>query len=376
MQISPTGSPFAPDRANQGKRHLPSGQAHASTGESPSSSEQGGASSPSSASLHSANEAAFSREEVQPAVNIQTGSDSRLPDGKALENSFTAEALRELNLARDLAKAGVSIRPFQAADLPQVAEIVATSFHHKFGKMADLPEGKLPGLLLDFGFVSPKEALGYMVAEKDGQILGLIQLRSPLSGEEKPPLGPWQRTAKYGILTSARTFLGKLLKEKGLDKDECYIEQLAVKPEARGKGIVAALLEKAKDFASLLPGCRHLTLAVPEPDMRNMVLYENLDFSRQYSDSSLVGLAFLGIPQWHYMQLTVKEEDIPKGHRAGLLATWLRRRKKLWWLGFLGFITLVKFPEMVAFFDGRSSAWVFLHLFWLWYFGYFLPRKN
>lgn len=48
--------------------------------------------------------------------------------------------------------------------------------------------------------------------------------------------------------------------------------------------------------------------------------------------------------------------------------------QKEWYLGFLGFIGIYKFDEVVAFFQGEASWWGLANLLWFLWFLYFLPE--
>lgn len=50
--------------------------------------------------------------------------------------------------------------------------------------------------------------------------------------------------------------------------------------------------------------------------------------------------------------------------------------QKRWWLGFLGFIGVYKFPDVVAAFHGQASAWEYLYLTWLIWLLYFVPERS
>ncbi|MCK8521497.1 hypothetical protein M0D21_07955 [Aquimarina sp. D1M17] len=46
-----------------------------------------------------------------------------------------------------------------------------------------------------------------------------------------------------------------------------------------------------------------------------------------------------------------------------------------WYLGFLGFVGIYKFPEVIHYFQGQGSIWGLLNLLWFTWFAYFLPES-
>ncbi len=287
-----------------------------------------------------------------------------------------AQTLREISLAGDLTRRGVQLRPFRPEDLSQVLQIAAANFSDKFGKSLSNRKETLEGFLEDFGFVPTQEEPGYIVAEGHGRILGFLRLRHASDQAPSPPLNWGKRLTRHGMDMTLKGALIKLLTEKGLDSDECLIENLEILPEMHGKGILAGLLGKARELATDVEGCRHLSLPLPEKEQSGQAVGEALQFQHYYTQASLMGMAFLGLPAWTYLRLPLAEDQNMESPGSGLLKTWLRRKKKLWWLGFLGFLAIFKFPDMISALAGSHSPRVFVHILWLWYFRYFLPRRR
>lgn len=294
---------------------------------------------------------------------------------KTGSRQMEALALREVSMADGLSRKGIVLRPFLDEDLPQILEIAAANFVDRFGKSITVPKEALSRFLSDFGFVSARQQPGYFVADDRGRILGFLLLRRPSDPPPGPTLGLGKRTAQHGLDATLKGTLLRLLTDKGINPEETIIENLEIRRDMLGKGILAALLGKAREVAADDPGCSYLSLALPEKDTSGQAIGEALHFKHDYTHSSLVGMAFLGLPVWTYLRMPLAEEEHPVKTETGLLKTWLRRRKKLWWLGFLGFITFFKFPDMIGTLSGEESSRTFIHLLWLWYLRYLLPKR-
>ncbi|KFM98799.1 hypothetical protein D0U04_14720 [Bacillus clarus] len=52
------------------------------------------------------------------------------------------------------------------------------------------------------------------------------------------------------------------------------------------------------------------------------------------------------------------------------------KMQKNWWLGFLGFVGVYKFPNVIDAFQGEKSWLTLISLIWLLWFGYFIPEKK
>lgn len=76
--------------------------------------------------------------------------------------------------------------------------------------------------------------------------------------------------------------------------DDCWLEDLYVEPEARGKGLGAALVELALDRARAR-GCRRIELDTNEANGAALALYERLGFSPRSKTSGHGRDLFLGM---------------------------------------------------------------------------------
>jgi len=70
----------------------------------------------------------------------------------------------------------VNIRCFQTCDLKQVADIMAWSFKEKFQRLSSLPQNKMSDFLIKAGVIYSSPFSGYIVAEENNEILGVMVL--------------------------------------------------------------------------------------------------------------------------------------------------------------------------------------------------------
>jgi hypothetical protein len=71
----------------------------------------------------------------------------------------------------------VNIRRFQTCDLKQVADIIAWSFKEKFQRLTSLPQNKMSDFLIKAGVICPSPFPGYIVAEDNNEIFGVMVLK-------------------------------------------------------------------------------------------------------------------------------------------------------------------------------------------------------
>ena len=73
----------------------------------------------------------------------------------------------------------VNIRDFNNDDLSQVASLVADSFREDINRIVKLPDDKMVEFIIEVGEVFPSPFPGYIVAESDGEIVGVMILKWP-----------------------------------------------------------------------------------------------------------------------------------------------------------------------------------------------------
>lgn len=154
------------------------------------------------------------------------------------------------------------IRNYEEADYEQVVTVLSNSFHGKFKKLFNYENEELIEFLKDLVFFPKYQDQGYFVAEKDGQIIGAINLNwRKLKRREEFDINSLRK--KYGHRKILKVVLAAITLFDLIEKDECYIEAIATIPEVRGQGVGRALLKQADTFA-LENGFKKLTLHVAD----------------------------------------------------------------------------------------------------------------
>ena len=193
----------------------------------------------------------------------------------------------------------VNIRDFRNDDLKQVADIMVSGFKDKFQSLTSLPPNEMLGLLLDTGIIYPYPYPGYIVAEDNSGILGVMMLK--WKGQERPRFElEFIKTArKYGWLRLTRLLFGTTILEPSPKKGECLVDRVAVRTDTRGRGIGTRLLENGKELAAQ-KGFRELILYVTSNN-EAVKLYKRMGFKILKTQKSLLTEWFLGSRAWHYM---------------------------------------------------------------------------
>jgi len=260
------------------------------------------------------------------------------------------------------------IRPFSEEDIHRVAEILLYSFSSKFQALLRLPENKQLKFLIDSGFVDSVPFEGYMVAEKEGNLVGVMLLKwKDQKRTKSAQKAPFLRLVlDYGVFTTIKLLTSFSILEENISTGECYIEHIAVAPEARGLGVGSLLLDCASYYTSEKLGLSATALYVAASNSSAQKLYERKGFLVRRGRKSLLTQVFLHQYRWLYMTKHQGTES-PKVKLV---------LKGGWWLGFLGFLGL---PHIRTFFHvlkGEAPPFALLGLLWLLWFSLFIPEKR
>jgi len=193
----------------------------------------------------------------------------------------------------------VNIRRFQTCDLKQVADIIAWSFKEKFQRLSSLPQNRMSDFLIKAGVIFSSPFSGYIVAEENNEILGVMVLKW-LNQNRPPEEHSLMEASKYGWWKVIKLLFGLWILPGKPKKGECYIEHIAVKPEARGKRVGTKLLEYGEELAHE-EGFDNFTLSVSSLNSGAIKLYERLGFEIIRSERSFLTKRLFGIREWHYM---------------------------------------------------------------------------
>lgn len=199
----------------------------------------------------------------------------------------------------------VSIRLFKSPDLEAVASIFAQSFEGKLGYLSKLSPTELPQFGIDSGFIPTHESAGYWVAEAEGQVAGVMKLKSALLPGPEPDISIRRLVVSYGAIQTVKTLAAALILDTKPQVRNCYVEFVAVSAHSRGLGIGSQLLDRAQELAASLKGCRCVSLEVAAHNQAATRLYERLGFKTVKPRSSWLTQKLLGIGDWLYMERPV-----------------------------------------------------------------------
>jgi ribosomal protein S18 acetylase RimI-like enzyme len=191
------------------------------------------------------------------------------------------------------------IRDFKPEDLREVASLLASSFREMIVKIADLPQEKMVDFIIDTGDVFPYAAPGYVVAEKNGEILGLMRL-SWL--KQKKPKVAYRISSflRYGWLTTAKLLIMRYLFPEKPRKGDCHVNEIAVLEKARRRGVATRLLRYGQQIA-LENGLTRYTLNVDSENSPAYNLYKKMGFKIERKQRNLIARWILDEKEWYFM---------------------------------------------------------------------------
>jgi ribosomal protein S18 acetylase RimI-like enzyme len=193
----------------------------------------------------------------------------------------------------------LNIRNFSDDDLSQVADLIASSFKEDFNRIVKLPDDELAKFIIDVGDVFPFSFPGYIVAERNGEIAGVMILRWPKQKVPKNRL-KLSKALHYGLFTAVKLIVMRFLFPERPGKETCHIAELAVKENVRMKGIGTALLEHGKVVAGE-KGLKKYTLHVDAENKPALRLYERTGFELVKKKRNILARWLLGVKLWYLM---------------------------------------------------------------------------
>lgn len=191
------------------------------------------------------------------------------------------------------------IRDFKPQDLSQMANILANSFREMYLKLAKLSEEEMANFIIETGEVPPDYYPGYIVAEENGEILGLIILS--WSKQEKPKVvTKISKIFRYGWVTAMKLLIMRYLFPEKPKRGACHVVVIAVLEKARGKGIAAKLLEWGRKIA-IANGLNKYTLNVDTANKTAYRLYQKMGFEIEKKYHNLIARWILDEKEWYFM---------------------------------------------------------------------------
>jgi len=201
-------------------------------------------------------------------------------------------------------KGKISIREFQPDDLRQVANITASSFRESLLKLKKLPESEMADFLIKSGEVFPLPFPGYIVAERNGEILGVIILSWYKQNQPKVRF-PISKVLHYGFLTTIKLLVERFIFPEKPKKGACHVVEIAVKQQARRRGIATKLIYHGKKIA-LKNGLSKYTLNVESKNSAAFSLYQKLGFKIEKIHHNLLARWLMGVKEWYFMSQNIE----------------------------------------------------------------------
>ncbi|MDD2296386.1 MAG: N-acetyltransferase [Sphaerochaetaceae bacterium] len=245
----------------------------------------------------------------------------------------------------------VCVRQFEERDFYDVERIILEGFKDKFRVLAYLGEMRMLELFKDSGFISQKPYKGYLVAEYEKQVLGVLFLT--WKGQKRPinsTLNVFQLVKKYGFKTMLKYYICLALLEDNITSKTCHAELLAVDEETRGLGVGTALLDAGLDFMEKSKNLKTFSLYVAESNTAAYRLYNRMGIKARSKKHSILTKYFFREESWIYM-----DTDIENSQQAYYV------KRKGWWLGFIGSLGFLNI----------SFSWILFPMF-LW----FVPERR
>ncbi|MGB3368213.1 MAG: GNAT family N-acetyltransferase [Acidaminobacteraceae bacterium] len=194
------------------------------------------------------------------------------------------------------------IRKYIESDYHSIIEVMAYSFSDLYKKMFRFDNEELINFLEDINIVPKNQADGFFVAEIDGNIVGMVNLKwkSLKLGSRLEIL---KLSSKYSNRKVFRAIIAKLTLFERVAANECYIDNITVLKEYRGLGITRSLHGRAEEFA-LDKKLNKLTIHISESSKELETLNKQLGFrTRKIFKSSIIG-RFIEEESFKYMVKT------------------------------------------------------------------------
>ncbi|MFC1899916.1 GNAT family N-acetyltransferase [Chloroflexota bacterium] len=193
----------------------------------------------------------------------------------------------------------INIRDFNNRDLTQVASLLAGSFREDINRIIKLPDDKMTEFIIEMGEVFPLPFPGYVVAENDGEIMGVMILRWPNQEVPKNKLR-FSKALRYGLPAAIKLIVERYLFPEKPGKETCHVAELAVKENARKKGIGTTLLDYGKSMAKE-KGLKKYTLHVDAENKPALRLYERTGFELVKKKKNILARWLLGVKVLYFM---------------------------------------------------------------------------
>ncbi|SMG23584.1 GNAT family N-acetyltransferase [Paenibacillus aquistagni] len=203
----------------------------------------------------------------------------------------------------------IRIEPMLSNHIPAVSQLLALGFIAKFQTRAHLTDHELAYFFQQLLSLYPLGPQSHrLVALQEGVVIGTMCLmwkhpdQTPIK-HGFPALKSFRPLSKWTVL---KLLVGLQALEHKPSDNECYISDITVHPEYRGKGAGTCLLQYAMQIVFREPSLQVLSLHVSKKNRRAEQLYEQLNFRKHSTLTNFASGLLFKEPLWHYMLLHVK----------------------------------------------------------------------
>jgi ribosomal protein S18 acetylase RimI-like enzyme len=194
----------------------------------------------------------------------------------------------------------IVVREFRPEDEERVVEVFSGAFPEKMMHLVSVPEEKWVDLLLDSGALRLRPFPGLLVAEVDGIVQGSMALDWRGQKIERGPRR--SRRGRSRMLDRMKVRLGQWIITRRAKTGEGYVMWICVAPEAQGKGVGTALMDRVEAIAKDR-GLHWISLYVAATNEGAKRFYQRRGMFQIGTIRSWTTAWLFGIREWHRMAL-------------------------------------------------------------------------
>lgn len=201
----------------------------------------------------------------------------------------------------------IEIRKMQASDVSAVSAIIANAFESKMVLLKKWEPERITSLVEDAYMCNPNLWPKHDVITVDGTVAGVIKLKTFDESPAKEGITKtWREIFKeYGFFRVVITGIMMVVIDEPVNRDELYIEYIAVSPEYRGLGLGTKLMDYGLERGKNDEKIRHYTLHVIDKNVRAIHLYERYGFKTVKHISTRVVGKLVGVKGYYHMMMKI-----------------------------------------------------------------------
>ncbi len=182
--------------------------------------------------------------------------------------------------------------------MERAAHIFTRAFGDKMRTLSGLPEEDWADLLIESRALPLSAFKGHVVAEVDGQVVGLMAL--DWRGKGSPPKTHGKGSRRFSWRQRWRVRVAQWVVTVRAKPGDLYLQYIGVAPEVQGTGVGTALLAEGEAIARR-KGLMRYTLYVAVGNDGARRLYQRLGFEERGRVRSRVTRRLFGVEEWLYM---------------------------------------------------------------------------